>query len=191
MTARTHDLIAFGSLLTIASYYPPSSLNVSTLITCLVGNIVGALLPDTDQSTNRLWDLLPVGNTLGRLFRKLMLNHRTISHSLLGIYIIYKITSIVVPKIFNPVNINTDLVILSIMVGFVSHIAADSLTKEGIPLFFPIKFKIGIPPIELFRMTTGKLMEKFIIFPAVVTYILWLAYFKKDIFLDLVKLIRN
>jgi inner membrane protein len=191
MTSRTHDLIAFGTLLTAATFNPPNNLNISTVFVCLVGNIIGALIPDMDQATNRLWDLLPAGNTLGRVFRKLMLSHRTISHSLLGIYLVNKITSFVIPILLNPVYIYTDLVVYSILLGFISHITADSLTKDGVPLFFPIKFKVGVPPIELFRITTGKFIEKFIIFPAVLVYIFWLTFDKKEVFLAIVKLIHN
>jgi inner membrane protein len=191
MTARTHDLIAFASLLTVASFNPPSYLNIPTVFSCLIGNIVGALLPDMDQATNRLWDLLPAGNIVGKIFKKLMLSHRTISHSILGIIIVYKILEILIPKILNPIYIHTNLVIYSILIGFISHLIADSLTKEGIPLFFPVKFKIGFPPIEFLRITTGKFLEKFIIFPSVLAYIFWLTYTKKDVFLMIAKLIKS
>jgi inner membrane protein len=191
MTSRTHDLIAFGSLLTVAVLYPPRNLNIPTLFSCLIGNIIGALMPDMDQATNRLWDLLPAGNAIGRIFRRLMISHRTISHSILGIFIIYHLLKFIIPKVLNPVYIHTDLVIFSILTGFISHIAADSLTREGIPLFFPVKFKIGFPPFEFLRITTGKFMEKFIIFPGVLAYIIWLVYYQKDLFLSLIKLIKN
>lgn len=54
MTGRTHDLISFASLLTVASFYPPTSLNLTTTVACLVSSVVGALVPDMDQATNRL-----------------------------------------------------------------------------------------------------------------------------------------
>jgi len=57
MTGRTHDAIAFASLVTVAVLNPPVSLNVATATAAIVGNIIGATLPDIDQSTNRLWDL--------------------------------------------------------------------------------------------------------------------------------------
>src|SRR3990167_7931732 len=102
MTARTHDLIAFASLLTVASYNPPGELNISTVVTCLVGSVVGALAPDMDQATNRLWDMLPAGNLVGRLLRNLMLRHRTISHSFLGIFLFYKLLDFAVPRLLKP-----------------------------------------------------------------------------------------
>ena len=90
MTGRTHDAIGFSVLVVAASYYPPSSLTIYTLFGALVGNVVGSYLPDIDQATNRLWDMMPLGEVTGRVFRNLFLKHRTITHSLLGLFIFYK-----------------------------------------------------------------------------------------------------
>jgi inner membrane protein len=191
MTGRTHDLISFASLLTVAAIYPPASLNLTTTFGCLVGSVVGALVPDMDQATNRLWDMLPVGNVVGRVFRHLMLGHRTLSHSLLGLYIFYKLLEVLVPRFFNPDFVNANLIIVSLMIGMVSHLFSDSLTKEGVPLFFPFKIKIGFPPIKSLRITTGKFAETVIVFPATLIYIFYLLYQKHDTFLYLVRLIRS
>ena len=191
MTARTHDLIAFASLITVAVYYPPPTLNITTTLTCLVGCVVGALIPDLDQATNRLWDLLPAGNFIGKIFRNLLLQHRTLSHSILGIYLGYLLLSFIVPRLLNPTSIDVHIVVLSLMIGLISHVAADMLTKDGVPLFFPLPFKIGIPPFKSFRITTGKFFENFIIFPGVIVYILWFIFTQKDTLLSLVKLIHS
>lgn len=191
MTARTHDLIAFASLISVAAYFPPGELNITTGFAALVGNVVGALAPDLDQATNRLWDLLPVGNFFGNIFRNLMLHHRTISHSILGGFIFYKLLVFITPKLLNPAFVSADIVIASIMIGFISHIAADAVTKEGVPLFFPLPFKIGIPPFAALRITTGKFFEKFVVFPGILAYIVWLVANKKEELLSLVKLIHS
>ena len=191
MTGRTHDLISFASLLTVATVSPPAQLNLTTTIGCLMGSVVGALVPDMDQATNRLWDLLPAGNIVGKVFRHLMLEHRTISHSLLGVFIFYKIIQFLIPRLFNPSFVDSGLVIGALMIGIISHLIADSLTKEGIPLFFPFKIKIGFPPIAALRITTGKFVETFIVFPGVLIYVFWLIYTKKEIFLFLLHLIRS
>ncbi len=191
MTGRTHDLISFASLLTAASISPPTTLNLFTTVGCLMGSVVGALVPDMDQATNRLWDLLPAGNIAGKVLRHLMLEHRTISHSLLGLYVFFKLFEFLIPKLLNPAYVNTDLVIGSLMIGMVSHLAADSVTKEGVPLFFPFKIKVGIPPIKSLRITTGKFVENFMVFPGVLIYVFWLVYQRKEVFLNLIRLIRS
>lgn len=191
MTARTHDVIATAALITFAAVNPPDSLNLTTAVACVVGGVIGALAPDLDQATNRLWDMLPIGNFFGQILRGIFLGHRTISHSIVGIVVFYKILELIIPKLLNPDYVNASLVAASIMIGFISHILADMLTKEGVPLLFPLPIKIGFPPLKQLRITTGKFTEKFIVFPGVIVYILWLVTEKKEPLLNLVKLIRS
>lgn len=75
MTARTHDMFAFATLLTATVQYPPATINMPTLISCLIANIVGSLLPDMDQASNRLWDLFPAGNFVGKIFRRVFIQN--------------------------------------------------------------------------------------------------------------------
>ncbi len=191
MTGRTHDLISFASLLTVASLYPPQKLNLTTTIAGLMGSVVGALVPDMDQATNRLWDLLPAGNLVGKILRHIMLGHRTISHSLLGLYIFHKLLLTLIPKLFNPEYVDSNIIIASLMIGMTSHLLADSFTRDGVPLFFPFKIKVGIPPFKALRITTGKFVETVLVFPGTLIYIFYLIYIKKDVFLNLLRLIRN
>ncbi|EFK96263.1 membrane protein containing DUF457, transmembrane [sediment metagenome] len=171
MVARTHDIVAFSSLVTVAVLSPPQELNVLTLFACIIGNIIGALIPDMDQAGNRIWDLLPAGNFLGKIFRRIFYKHRTITHSLLGAFLVYMFLQWLLPQIFNPAFVDSNLVLWSIMIGYASHLLADSFTKEGLPLFFPIDLNIGIPPIEFLRITTGKWVETFIVLPLVCVYL--------------------
>jgi inner membrane protein len=191
MTARTHDVIAFATLITTAAYYPPTNISITTALTCLIGCVIGALIPDLDQASNRLWDLLPAGNIIGKLFRNLFLHHRTLSHSILGIYLFYLLLSFIIPRLLNPQFVDFKIVLISVMIGLTSHIVADMFTKDGIPLFFPFSLKIGFPPFKILRVTTGNFIEKFIIFPGITIYILWFIIAKKEVFLSLVKLIRT
>lgn len=172
MTGRTHDVFAFASLVTIATFYPPNDLNLPTVLASLVGNIVGSLLPDMDQATNRLWDLLPGGDFLGRILRRIFLGHRTLSHSLVGFFLFYRGLEWAISKIFNQTYIDTHVVFLSIMIGIASHLLADFITKEGLPLFFPLKLKIGFPPFAFMRVRTGSFAENFIVLPAIGIYLI-------------------
>lgn len=38
--------------------------------------------------------------------------------------------------------------------GFLAHLAADALTRSGIPLFWPLPSRFGFPPIRALRFTT-------------------------------------
>lgn len=173
MVARTHDIIAFASLMTVAALQPPGTLTVPTLMTCIIGNVVGSLTPDLDQASNRLWDMLPAGNLMGRIFRRVFLRHRTISHSLIGAYLYYRLLEWGLPKLFNPSYVDTHVLLMSIMIGFISHLVADAMTKEGIPLLFPSPLKFGFPPLRLFRITTDSWVEHWVVLPVVIMYIFW------------------
>lgn len=188
MTARTHDMFAFAFLVTAATYSPPQSITVSTLFICIVGNIVGALMPDMDQASNRLWDLFPAGNYVGKVFRRLFLGHRTISHSLLGGFLLFKLLEGVLPKVFNTNQVDVNLVLASVMIGFISHLVADALTKEGIPLLFPLPFKIGFPPFRILRVTTDSWVESYLVLPSVAIYILWFISIERE---TLVSILRS
>jgi len=188
MTARTHDAFAFASLLTIAILYPPETLNLATLMTSLVANIVGTLIPDMDQASNRLWDLLPAGDHVGKIFRRIFLRHRTLSHSLLGAFLIYKVLEWGLPKLLNSNFIDVHIVFLSVMIGYGSHLIADGLTKDGIPLFFPFPLSIGFPPISSLRITTDSWVEKFLVLPCVAGYVVWLFTQNQEKLLQILRL---
>ncbi|HUW22116.1 MAG TPA: metal-dependent hydrolase [Candidatus Bathyarchaeia archaeon] len=173
MTARTHDVFAFASLVTVGTFFPPVSLNLTTIIVSSIGSVIGSLLPDIDQASNRLWDLLPGGDFIGRFLKNIFLSHRTISHSIIGTFLTYKFLGLTLPLFLNPNFIDIQVVYLSIMVGFISHLLLDSFTEGGLPLFFPLKLKIGFPPIASWRIKTGKWFEKYVVFPGIIVYILF------------------
>jgi inner membrane protein len=187
MTARTHDAFAFAALITVAAYYPPSTLNLTTAVTAIVANIVGCLIPDMDQASNRLWDLLPAGDHMGRIFRRVFLKHRTLSHSFLGMFIIYTLLINILPKLLNPNFVDINIVTAAMMIGYMSHLIADSLTKDGLPLFWPLKWDVGFPPFSFLRITTGSWMENFVALPAVAGYVFWFIGSHQEVFLQIIK----
>lgn len=188
MTARTHDLIAFAALTSAAVYYHPQNINLYTLFASVIGCTVGSLIPDADQAGNRLWDLLPGGDYVSRILRRVFYKHRTITHSLLGTYLLYKGLEWLLPKIFNAGFVDHKILLISVMIGFVSHLLADSLTEEGVPLLFPIGINFGFPPIRSWRIKTGKWFENLVVLPGVVLYLVWLIGSYKD---PLLKLLRS
>lgn len=175
MTSRTHDVGALALLLTVAVYYPPQQMGTATIIVALIANIVGALIPDLDQASNRLWDLLPGGNLTGKVLRNLFLAHRTISHSLLGLFLTYEITMYLMPKIFNATFVEPIVVAYALIIGYISHLLLDLITTGGIPLLWPMKWKFGFPPVKFLRVKTDHWVENWIIFPAIVGYVVWMG----------------
>lgn len=176
MTARTHDAFALASLVTVATYFPPQQLAVTTLIIAIIANNIGALIPDIDSASNRLWDLLPAGDLLGRIFSKIFYKHRTITHSFLGAGLITFLLAWLLPKFLHPQFVDVNIIIAATMIGYLSHLLADSFTKDGLPLLFPLNLDFGLPPIKALRITTGKWVEKTLIYPGAFTYLVWFAF---------------
>lgn len=191
MTSRTHDAIAFASLITVAAFVPIPHINLLTAISAIVAADIGALIPDMDTAGNRLWELLPQGAKVGKILRNIFYKHRTFTHSILGVFTIYKFFEWILPKFLNSTFVDPQIILMSIMIGIVSHLASDSLTEEGIPLFFPIKFSFGIPPIRSWRITTGKWFESYVVYPAIWTYLLWFVYNHQHVLLSIIGSFRG
>lgn len=187
MTARTHNAFAFASLVTAAAYFPPESINLLTFIVAIVGTDIGALIPDMDTGGNYLWGLLPQGHKLGEFLRKIFYKHRTITHSLLGLFLIYKFFDSILPRIFNASFLNPHIVFASLIIGYISHLVSDSLTEEGVPLLFPLRISFGFPPVKAMRIKTGGWFENFVVFPGVWIYLIWFVNLNKEVLLHLLK----
>jgi len=187
MTSRTHDIFAFASLIVAAVYLPPEKINPITGIIGSIGSIVGALLPDIDQASNRLWDLVPGGDFIGSFLRKIFIAHRTLSHSLLGISLVYGILGFILPRLLNAGEIDISIVKSAIMIGYLSHLVLDSFTQEGLPLLFPLKLKFGFPPFAKLRVKTGSWVEKFVVFPAILVFIVWFVGNNQSRIADILK----
>lgn len=54
------------------------------------------------------------------------------------------------------------------MIGYFSHLFMDMFTREGVPLLLPIPVKFGLPPFKRLRMTTGKAIETWVVFPTLI-----------------------
>lgn len=173
MVARTHSLFAFTCMVGTVAYLGTSNVNTATIIACLFFNTIGALLPDIDQASNRLWDLLPVGESIGKALGVFM-KHRGISHSFLGIFLVDKFSFWLISNLFNENFVDTKMVYWALMIGFISHIVADSLTEEGVPLLFPLRKNFGMPPIRPWRIKTGGWFENLVVAPMLIFSTLWI-----------------
>lgn len=146
------------------------SLPVMTLGTALiavVANQIGGILPDIDQPTAPLWKNLPEGKFFGKVFDKASGGHRFITHSLLG-SVIFGVLAHWLLMFLHPImpHVNIGLVWWAFMIGLASHLIMDTFTKEGVPWLLPIPIRIGVPPLKSLRVTTGRAVESFIIFPS-------------------------
>ncbi len=164
MLGKTHQLIGFTTVYSAALYFNVTDLNAQTIIAGVILSSIGSLTPDLDDSKNKLYTLLPIGQkTLSGIGGKLFGEHRTISHSLVGILIFGWLSKFLIYKIPEANGFENSLLWYSFFISFLAHLGADALTKDGIPLFWPINLRIGFPPFRALRIKTGGFVEIFII----------------------------
>ncbi|HSX28427.1 MAG TPA: metal-dependent hydrolase [Candidatus Saccharimonadales bacterium] len=171
MTARTHDLAAITALGVIFLLRPIQNITLATAILAVFANLIGGITPDIDQPTAPFWRNLPVGGTIGRIFDKLLGGHRFITHSLLGLALFGYLVHLLL-HFLHPImgSIDSGLVWWAFMIGMVSHLIMDTLTKEGVPWLLPVPIKFGVPPLKKLRITTGKAGETLIVFPGLLAF---------------------
>lgn len=171
MTARTHDLAAITALAVIVLLEPLRAMTLSTALLAVLANQLGGIAPDIDQPTAPLWRNLPAGKVFGEGFDKLTGGHRFLTHSLLGLALFGFLAHLLL-GFLHPLmpHVNAGYVWWAFMIGMASHLVMDTLTKEGVPWLLPIPMKFGLPPIKKFRVTTGKAVEHFVVFPLLLIF---------------------
>lgn len=187
MVGRTHDLAAFTTLTYIVATQPLKSMSLATLITAFSANMIGGLAPDIDKATSDFWNHVPAGFIFGKLFSPVFGRHRFISHSIVGIVIFGFGLQYLLGLLSKVLIVDMSIIWWAFMIGFVSHLIADSLTKDGVPWLFPIPIHLGFPPFKFLRMKTGGLIEKGIIFPGLIFLNIYLYYSNYSKFLDFLR----
>ncbi len=188
MTGRTHDLAAFTALnIAFLAYQPFPDMTLATVLTAVGANMIGGLLPDIDNGTSDIWDKMRGGNILAKFIQPLVGKHRMISHSILGMAIIGYILNYLLSWMGTFLLVDMEIIWWSVMIGFISHLVTDSMTKQGVPWLFPIPFRFGIPPFEFMRMKTGGFIENFIVVPGMIIFNTYVIYSNYDQYLVFVK----
>ncbi len=173
MKARTHDLAAITALSVVAIMQPTKTMSLATVVAAIIANQLGGIAPDIDQPVAPFWRNLPIGGVVGKVIAKMLGGHRFITHSILGLFLFGLGLSWLL-ALLHPImpGIDTGIVWWAFMVGMLSHLVMDTLTKEGVPWLLPIPIKFGFPPIRAWRITTGKIGEA-IIFCVILIFGLW------------------
>lgn len=180
MIGRTHDLAAFVALTGVVVYTPLQEMSLATAIVAFGANFVGGLAPDIDEPTAAIWKRVRGGSVFGKLIAPILGSHRMVSHSILGAVVVGYLLKWFLGLISGILLVDMDIVWWAFMIGFISHLVTDAMTKEGIPLLFPIPWDIGFPPIRALRITTGGVIEKSVIFPGLIVLEIYLIYANYD-----------
>jgi membrane-bound metal-dependent hydrolase YbcI (DUF457 family) len=176
MTGRTHDLAAITALSAVVLISPPTQITLATALIAILANQIGGIAPDIDEPTAPFWRNLPIGGFIGRIFDKMLGGHRFITHSILGVGLLGGACYFLL-NFLRPIMPNADigLVWWAFMIGIISHLIMDTLTKEGVPWFLPMPYKLGFLPVKSLRITTGEAVESFVIFPTLIVIEIYLV----------------
>lgn len=152
MTWSTHLMAGLNTLWILEALPNAATENIALLAGAAA---FGSLLPDLDASQSKIKHLKiggvkPFYLPAEAIYRQL--GHRTFLHSLLGLVYIAIACAVLTPFVGWPVA-------LALWLGYASHLAADAVTKSGIPLLYPKPKRFHLLPKAL-RLTTGSLAEE-------------------------------
>lgn len=100
----------------------------------------GSFLPDLDHTNSVIGKrLLFISLPISTLF-----GHRTILHSIWPI-----------AAMFYYIDHQAETVLFSIAIGFTSHVVADAMTDSGVPIFWPVPWRLKMP----ITVETGGVLE--------------------------------
>jgi len=166
-----------GDPLTLATSVPLALVVKKAVFYSAVG--FGALLPDIDNARSML------GRRFGWISRTIqhVAGHRTIFHSLLGLalgsllaigleqVVIFLLGTRGLQAPAHIVSLS-HVVFFGVLFGCIVHIACDSLTEGGVPLFWPYRKRFGIPPRPDMRFKTGTWVEHVVVWGFIILVLL-------------------
>jgi inner membrane protein len=122
MTGRTHALIGLTTGIAIAAHSPTDNL----LRACVIGvALFAGLLPDIDHPRAIISGYMPgVGHAA-----RLIVSHRGATHTAIFAVVIMGLLLLVVAPPY---------IVAAAGAGIVSHLMADMLTPQGVPLLLPV-----------------------------------------------------
>lgn len=166
MLGRTHELGGIAALLASDIAYGGVNISTPTALLCIVAAFIGSLTPDLDKPTSLIYQKIPAGSFIGKIIHPIFIGgHRHISHSLLGFAIFAFLSHWLIFTYLLASHLLVSYIWISYGIGILSHFILDAMTTEGIPLFFPLPYKVGIPPVKALRIVTGSWVEHLIVFP--------------------------
>ncbi len=155
MTWSTHSLFGVNAVWLLVPLLPvvPDA-NIGVL--CAVAAL-GSLLPDLDASESKIKHLkLPGAEFKPFLLAAVVVSrtdqHRGLLHSLCGLGLASILAVSIVPWSGGAAS-------AAFLLGYASHLLADSATKSGLRLFYPSPKRYYALPKAL-RITTGSLAEE-------------------------------
>ncbi|MEI4790192.1 metal-dependent hydrolase [Bacillus sp. FJAT-53060] len=140
MTGKTHIMGGIAASTAAAYYY-----GFDPVAMAAAGS-AGALIPDLCHTKSKIGRKFPLLSTL----ISSVFGHRTFTHSLLFLLIIYFVATTYIPN---------DSLSIGLLVGMASHLILDAGTVNGIKFLFPATIKVRLP----FYVKTGSTGEQVVL----------------------------
>ncbi|MCY1117957.1 metal-dependent hydrolase [Bacillus safensis] len=140
MTGKTHIMGGIAASTAVAYYYGFDP------VTMAAAGSAGALIPDLCHTKSKIGRKFPLLSTL----ISSVFGHRTFTHSLLFLLIIYFLATTYIPN---------DSLSIGLLVGMASHLILDAGTVNGIKFLFPASIKVRLP----FYVKTGSAGEQVVL----------------------------
>ena len=164
--ARSQGTSIFGAPLAWVPSEPVALPGLPLAMACVA---VGSLLPDLDHPRAALGNYRVVGIPVlkpAAIVTSALLSHRGASHSL----VLWALLTMLGMYIAGPAGLAP--LAWAASLGYGLHLAADSLTKAGVPWLWPLRRQsFGFPPVRALRIHTGGLAENLLVACAVVAAI--------------------
>lgn len=146
MMSNTHISIGVFSIITVLPTVKAGELTPISWGAMLVACVIGSMLPDIDHP----------GSAISRRLHHIpFIKHRGITHSLIGIFLMFNVATVL--TIAGLMLGLGDGIGTALMLGYILHILADMLTPQGVLLLYPLPYRLGVNLI-----TTGGNRETFL-----------------------------
>lgn len=151
MLGRNHIIVGMGLYLAVDAYLGSGG-TAPALVNCLGAAALGSLAPDLDSPKSSLGrSIWPISGTV-----KSLVGHRGFTHSLLASFLVFLGLALTRQYHWFPY-------FTAFAIGYLSHVFADWLTTEGVPLFWPngkrfrspLSFRTGGVGELLFSLVAG------------------------------------
>ncbi len=159
---------------------PPTADQLALKVIFYAVAALGALVPDIDNARSTL------GKRMGIVSKVIQKHagHREIFHSLVGL----ALTAAVIWGVQQGVALGlrrlgwpltaealvANVALIALLVGYVLHLVADSLTLGGVPWLWPWHKRFGFPPVRSLRFRSGSWAEPVVVVAVAVAVIVGL-----------------
>ena len=107
-----------------------------------------SLIPDIDHPGSKVGRKAPVFSVVLRIF----FGHRGVLHSLAGVVVFGLAAALAGGQGLG----------VAVVAGYLAHLLGDILTPYGVPLLWPLPWRVRIPVVK-----TGGMLERYVVFPVV------------------------